>query len=54
MVLAVRLLPVLGNAAANRFVKKADQVLKVNRKLDLPKKSKLCTLFLKRQRFNKS
>jgi hypothetical protein len=47
MALAIRPLPVLENAAANRFVKKANRTLKANRKLDLSKKAKATLSILK-------
>ena len=47
MALAIRPLPVLENAAADRFVKKANRMLKANRKLDLSKKAKTTLSILK-------
>lgn len=47
MALAIRPLPVLENAAADRFVKKANRMLKANRKLDLSKKAKATHSILK-------
>ena len=47
MALAIRPLPVLENAAADRFVKKANQVLKANKKLVLSKKAKAAISILK-------
>ncbi|WP_297699114.1 hypothetical protein [uncultured Fibrobacter sp.] len=47
MALAIRPLPVLENAAANRFVKKANRMLRANRKLDLSKKAKATLSILK-------
>lgn len=38
MALAIRPLPVLEGAAANRFVKKTNRVLKAKKKLDLTQK----------------
>ena len=47
MALAIRPLPVLENAAADRFVKKANRVLKAKRKLDLTQKAKCAVSILK-------
>lgn len=47
MALAIRPLPVLENAAADRFVKKANRMLKAKRKLDLSKKTKATLSILK-------
>lgn len=47
MALAIRPLPVLENAAADRFVKNANRMLKASRKLDLSKKAKATHSILK-------
>lgn len=47
MALTIRSLPVLENAAANRFVKKACKALKENKKLDLSQQIKSATFILK-------
>ena len=47
MSLAIRPLPVLEKAAADRFVKKANRVLKENRKLDLTQKTKYVASILR-------
>ncbi|MBR2211204.1 MAG: hypothetical protein IJ896_07045 [Fibrobacter sp.] len=47
MALAIRPLPVLEGAAADRFIRKANRMLKAKKKLDLSKKVKATAFILK-------
>ena len=50
MALAIRPLPVLEDAAADRFVKKANRALKTKTRLDLAKKKKAADRILENSR----
>ncbi len=50
MALAIRPLPVLEDAAAERFVKKANRALKAKTRLDLSEKKKAAARILEKSR----